>query len=92
MSKSLWFILPEIRCREIVVPLDIFADLLPMISNDKNYLGEVREVNERFEEIVEDGTSRDLYQRLRGSESVGSESCAAAGGRDNDLHPDSFLR
>ena len=92
MSESLWFILPEIGCGQIIVPLDIFADLFPVISNNENQFGEVREFGKWFEEIVKDGTSCDMYERLRGGESVGSESGAAARGRDNDFHQDSFLR
>ena len=49
-------------------------------------IGEVWEFNEQFEEIVEDRTPRDMYKRLRGSEGVGSESCATPCGRDNDFH------
>ena len=91
VSESLWFILPEIRCREIVVPFDIFADLPPVVANDENQFGEVGQFKEWFEEMVKDGTPCDMYQCLRGSESVGSESVAAAGGRDNDFHSESFL-
>ena len=86
MSKSLWFILPEIRCRQIVVPFDIFADLLPIVANNKNEFRKVGEFDERFEKIVEDGTACNMYECLRGSEGVRSESGAAARGRDNDLH------
>lgn len=92
MSKSLRLILPDIGCRQIVVPIDIFGDLLPLVANDKNYLREVGKFNERFKEIVEDGTPRDMYERLRGGERVGSESPATPRGRDNDFHQDSFLR
>lgn len=92
MSESLWFILPNTGYGQIVVSINIFADLPPVIANDDNQFGEIGKSKERFEEVVKDGTPGDMYQCLRGSESVGSESGAAAGGRDNDLHPDSFLR
>ena len=60
MSESLLFVLPEIRRREIVVPFDIFADLFPVIADDENQFGEIGKIKERFEEIVEDGTPRDM--------------------------------
>ena len=44
---------------EIVVPIDIFADLFPVVPNDENQFGEVRDFNERFEKIVEDRTPGD---------------------------------
>ena len=91
MSESLLFILPNIGCWQTVVPLDIFADLFPVVTNDENQFGEIGKFKKRFEEVVEDGTPRDMDQRLRRSESVGAESCAAACGRDNDFHSDSFL-
>ena len=39
---------------------DIFVDLLPIVANDKDQFGEIGKFNERFEEIVEDGTPRDM--------------------------------
>ena len=60
MSKSLRGTLPEIGCGQIVVSLDIFADLPPVIANDENQFGEVRDFKERFKEIVKDGMSRDM--------------------------------
>ena len=76
----------------MVVSFDIFADLLSVVANDENQFGEIGKSKERFEEVVEDGTPCDMYERLRGSDSVGPESCAAPCGRDNDFHQGSFLR
>ena len=45
---------------EIVVPIDIFADLFPVVPNDENQFGEIRNFIKRFEEIVKDGTSRNM--------------------------------
>ena len=70
---------------------DIFVDLFPVVANDENQFGEIGKLKERFKEVVEDGMSRNMYERLRGGEGVGSEACAAACGRDNDFHSDSFL-
>ena len=70
----------------------MFADLFPVVTNDENQFGEIGKFKEWFEEVVEDGTPCDMYERLRGSDSVGSESCAAPCGRDNDFHQGSFLR
>ena len=71
---------------------DIFVDLFPIVANDENQFGEIGKFKEWFEEIVEDRVSCDMYQCLRGGESVGSEPCAAPCGGDNDFHQDSFLR
>ena len=92
MSESFLFILPNIGCGQIVVPINIFADLFPIVPNDENQFREIGKFKKRFEEIVEDGTPRDMYERFRGSESVGSEARAAACGRDNNFHQGSFLR
>ena len=70
---------------------DIFVDLFPVVANDENQFGEIGKLKERFEEVVEDGMSRNMDERLRGGEGVRSEACAAACGRDNDFHSDSFL-
>ena len=92
MSKPLRIVLPEISCRKIVVPFDMVADLFPIVANDENQLGEVRDFDEWFEEVVEDGTPRNMYERLRSRKGVGSQSRAAAGGRDNGFHWNCFLR
>lgn len=92
MSKSLRIILPEMGCGKIVVRFDMFTNLFSIIANDENQFGEIGKFKERFEEIVEDGTSRDMQQRLRGGEGVRSEACAAARGGDNDFHWDSSFR
>ena len=86
MSKSLRVVLPEIRCWKIVVLFDVFADLLPVVANDENQFRKVRNFGERFKNVVEDRPSRNMYERLRGGKGVGSESGAAARGRDNDFH------
>ena len=70
---------------------DIFADLSPFVANDENQFGEIGKCKERFKEVVEDGTPRDMYECLRRSEGVRSESGATPRGRDNDFHQDSFL-
>ena len=72
--------------------INIFADLFPIVPNDENQFGEIGKFKKRFEEIVKDGTPRDMYECFRGSESVGPEACTAACGRDNNFHQGSFLR
>ena len=90
MAKSLRFILPDVGCGQVVVPINIFSDLFPFVANDKNYFRQVGKFNERFEEIVEDGTPRDMYQCFREGERVRSESSAAPSGGDNNFHQGSF--
>ena len=69
----------------------IFADLFPLVADDEDQFGEIGKFEERFEEVVEDGTARDMEERLRGRERVGSESPATPCGRDNDFHQGAFL-
>ena len=70
---------------------DIFADLFPVVADDENQFRDVGQFKERFEEVVEDGTPGDMYERLRGGEGVRSEACAAPCGGNNDFHSESFL-
>ena len=55
--------LNDTRCPDklgkIIVPIDIFADLRPVVANDENQPGEIRNFGEGFEKIVEDRTPCD---------------------------------